>query len=454
MPEVPNSNTQPGGKAKLSIPKEGLSHQQVLETMRTYQQKDARWQTGQTWSLVYFAGQTHSDFIKQAHNLFMAENALNPGAFPSLARFENEVVSMTASLLGGDEAVAGTMTSGGTESIFLVVKTYRDYARHYRPEIKTPEIVLPVTAHPAFDKACHYLDVIPVFVPLTDELRVDLDKYRQAITSNTIFLVASAPSYPHGTLDPVEALGQLALEKELPLHVDGCLGGFMLPWLKKLGYPIAPFDFSVPGVTSLTADLHKYAYAAKGASVVLYRNRQYRRFQFYVTTRWPGGIYPSSTAAGTRPGGPIAAAWAALQAIGENGYLEMAQRTMAVTQKLKAGISALGELQILGNPVMSVFAYTSPVINIYAVADQLEAKGWLVDRLQHPAALHLMVTLAHEQSYEAYLNDLKEAVEFVKQHPKAGDQGKAAVYGMLAQSTDPAQLVETMLRSLDKTYDN
>jgi len=257
--------------------------------------------------------------------LFFSENALNPTVFPSLRRMETEVVAMTAALLGGDEHTVGNMTSGGTESLLMAVLTAREWGRAHKPDVQAPEMVLPATAHPAFEKAAHYFGVRPVHVPVGPDLRADVERMRAAITPRTVLLVGSAPSYPHGVVDPIVEIAQVAQEHGLLCHVDACVGGFELPFLRRLGYPVPDFDFQVPGVTSMSADLHKYGYAAKGASVVLYRDSALRRHQFFAYTDWPGGVYASATLAGTRPAGPIAAAWAVLHYLGEEGYLALAE---------------------------------------------------------------------------------------------------------------------------------
>jgi sphinganine-1-phosphate aldolase len=262
-------------------------------------------------------------------------------AFPSLRRMETDVVSMCAGILGGDDEVVGSMTSGGTESLFLAMKTYRDQARKERPHITAPEVVLPTTAHPALIKSAHYLGVKVVLVPPGPDFRADVAAMERAITPQTLFLVGSAPAYPHGVVDRITELSDLALSRSLPLHVDACVGGFLLPFVRKLGFPVPPFDFAVPGVTSMSADLHKYGFAAKGASTVMYRTAALRRHQFYVYSGWPGGLFGSATVLGTRPGGAIAAAWASLTALGHEGYLRIAGIIMKTTRAFIDGITAI-----------------------------------------------------------------------------------------------------------------
>ena len=434
------------------IPDQGLSPEYILDHMRELRAGDADWHSGQTWSLVYHAGDEHSAFLKEAHGTFFSENALNPIAFPSLRRFEAEVVRMTATMLNGNGDVVGTMTSGGSESILMAVKTYRDRARDLHPEIKRPEMVLPVTAHAAFLKAGHYFGVEPVLVRLDDDLRVDLSAVRTSISPNTILMVGSAPNYPHGIIDPIEELGEIALKHDLGFHVDACLGGFLLPWVEQLGYPIPHFDFRVPGVSSMSADVHKYGFAAKGASTILYRGAALRRYQFHVSTGWPGGIYASPSMAGTRPGGPIAAAWAALKRIGRDGYLEKAAGIMETTGRLLGGIKQIPGLRVLGDPPASIFAFTSDEIDIYAVGDLLDERGWHMDRQVKPASLHLMVTPVHAGLEDRFLSDLAAAVDEVRANPEASQAGQAALYGMMTSLPDQGMVDEIVLQMLDNLY--
>jgi len=401
------------------LPKEGLPADEVLAAMQRAREHDTRWQNGKTWSLVYHAGHDVTTLLKEAYTLFFSENGLNPTAFPSLKKFEAEVLAMVASLLGGDEETAGSMTSGGTESILMAVKTARDWARAQRPSIEQPEMVLPATAHPAFDKAAHYFGVKAVHTPITSEFRAHVAAVRAAITANTILLVGSAPSYPQGIMDPIVEMAQVAREKDILFHVDACVGGLMLPFVRKLGYDVPDFDLSVPGVTSISADLHKYGYAAKGASVILYKSRALRRYQFFVHTDWSGGIYASSTMAGTRPGGAIAAAWAVMNYLGESGYLALADTVMQTTLQLRQGIAALEGVRVLGDPLMSVLAIGSDQVNIYQVGDELTQRGWYLDRQQFPPSLHLTVNYAHAGVAERFLSDLEAAVAEAKKPSRA-----------------------------------
>jgi glutamate/tyrosine decarboxylase-like PLP-dependent enzyme len=414
-PAPPKATKEPVNEESVfPLPSRSEPAEEVLSRMRAIQEHDARWREGKTWSLVFHAGDEVTDLLKEAYTTFFSENGLNPMAFPSLRRFEAEVVAMTAGLLGGNQEVAGNMTSGGTESILMAVKSAREWGKANRPDITVPEMILPATAHPAFDKAAHYFNVKAVHVPVQEEFRADLDASQAAVTPNTILVVGSAPSYPQGVIDPIVGLAAIAQEHNLLFHVDACVGGFMLPFVRRLGYAVPDFDLAVPGVTSISVDLHKYAYAAKGASVILYKTRDLRRHQFFVHTDWSGGIYASPTMAGTRPGGTIAAAWAIMNHLGEEGYLSITETVMDTVAKLRDGIGRIDGVEILGDPAMSILAIGSEQLNVYEIGDELTLRGWHMDRQQFPPSLHLTVTHAHAQVADQFLEDLKEAVAQAK----------------------------------------
>jgi glutamate/tyrosine decarboxylase-like PLP-dependent enzyme len=419
--------------------------------MREMRTEDARWQEGRTWSLVYNAGEDLRRLAAEAYTEFMSENGLSPLAFPSLRRFEAEVLSIAAELFHGDTA-AGTMTSGGTESILMAVKTARDFARAERG-ISEPEMVLPATVHPAFQKAAHYFGVKALNIPVGPDFRADVNAMRAAIGPRTVLVVGSAPAYPHGVMDPLSELAALAQEKGVLFHVDACLGGFLLPFARRLGHDIPDFDFAVPGVTSLSADLHKYGYAAKGASLVLYRTPELRRHQFFTFANWSGGIYASPSMAGTRPGGAIAAAWAVLKYLGEEGYLRLARTVLDTSKALREGIAAIPGLKLLGDPRLSIFAFSSDSLDVYALGDAMEARGWKLDRQMMPPALHLMVTPAHAAVVEPFLADLRACAASLASGEPAPD-GSAAMYGMLGALPDKSEAEGFILQFMDALYAN
>ncbi|MBI5524712.1 MAG: aspartate aminotransferase family protein [Deltaproteobacteria bacterium] len=436
----------------MKIPSKGASREEVLSAMTKIGGRDADWRGGRTWSLVYHADEETSAMLKDAYSMFFSENGLSPIAFPSLRRFENEVVAMTAHMLGGGESAAGTMTSGGSESILMAVKAARDWARERFPKVDRPEMLLPVTAHPAFFKAAHYFDVKPVLVPVDAGFRANVAAARAMLTGRTVLTVGSAPAYPHGVIDPIEDLAAIAKARGIWMHVDACLGGFMLPWVRRLGHPIPPFDLSVDGVCSISADIHKYGFSAKGASTIIYRDAGLRRHQFFAWADWPGGLYGSPSMTGTRPGGAIAAAWAALMHFGEEGYLEIARGVMDTTRRLLDGIGEIPGLRILGEPAMSVFAFDSDRANIYTIGEVMAGRGWHMDRQHMPASLHLMVTPAHAAIVEPFLADLRAAAAQAEGTGASETTGMAAIYGMVGALPDRGAAVPMILDFLDQTY--
>ncbi|MCG8590262.1 MAG: aminotransferase class V-fold PLP-dependent enzyme [Proteobacteria bacterium] len=383
----------------------------VLGQMRKEKEADADWRGGRTWSLVYPAGEEIDACLEAANRLYLYENALNPLRFPSLRRMERDVVETTCGLLHGAESASGAMTSGGTESILMAVKTARDRAREERG-VRSPKLLAPYSAHPAFAKAAHYLGLELVQIPLDTDYRADVGAAREQIDEQTVLVVGSAPCYPFGVVDPIPELAALAAEHGTSFHTDACLGGFLLPFLERLGEPVPAFDFRVPGVTTISADIHKYGYCTKGASIIAHAHKDtLRRYQTFVYDRWPGGVYGSAAMAGARPAAPIAAAWAVLQFLGEEGYLAQARRIVATTRHLREGIESIPELRLHGDPVMSVLAFGSDEIDVFAVGDVLDEKGWCLDRQTQPDALHLMVSPEHDRVADALLDDLRHAVQ-------------------------------------------
>ena len=440
-------------RQKVILPIEGIAKNKLLEMMKEVRKEDVNWRDGKIWSLVYHASDEHSDLLKQVYNMFFSINALSPMAFPSLKKFESEVLSMTIDLLGGNRRSCGTLTSGGTESILMAVKTYRDWARDKFPKIKEPEMVLPSSAHPAFEKAAEYFDVKSIRVPVDDKThRADVKAMKNKLTENTILIVGSACDYPRGVVDPITELGALAEERGIGMHVDACLGGFMLPFVRKLGYEIPDFDFTVSGVTSISADIHKYGYGAKGTSTILYRKEDLLRYQFSAFVDWSGGIYVSPSMRGTRSGGEIAAAWAALNVLGEKGYLKLAKLVMDTTEKLIDGIEQIPELYILGKPDMSVYSFTSDKLDMYYLADVMEKRGWHLDRLQFPNALHMIVNPHHSKVVESFLRDLSNSVEEVIKNPGKKAEGSAALYGMIATLPDRGSVKNFVIDFLKDQY--
>ncbi len=434
----------------ITIPEVGKSREEIMSEMMKAREKDAKWEEGRIFSLVFHYSDEHTEFLKEVYTSFFHENGLNPFAFQSLKKFESDVVKMVANLMNGDDNVVGCMTSGGTESILLAMKTYRDYARWKRGDrYLVPEIIIPDTAHVAFEKAGEYFDIKMIHAPVNRDGRVDIKAVEDRITSRTIALVGSAPNYPCGAVDPIFELGELAQKYDLLLHVDACIGGMVLPWWERLKQNVPPFDFRVPGVTSISVDIHKYGYSAKGASVILYRSIEIMKHQIFVYVNWPGGIFMSPGMLGTRPGGAIASAWASLMSLGQDGYIRNTELLIDTVERFQNGVKSITGLDIVGKPCGPVFAYysTDKDLNIYAVADLMEEKGWHIDRQQKPPSIHQMINPTHRNIVDKYIDDLRESVEKVRRNPDIQKYSKAPTYGMLANV--PARgLVEREVRKI------
>ncbi|MET0311306.1 MAG: aspartate aminotransferase family protein [Burkholderiaceae bacterium] len=415
------------------LPEQGRPPDEVLAEMRGFSAEDPDYKGGRLWSLVYWLDDDLDGFLAEAYRMYASANGLNPTAFRSLKELENRIIATTASLLHGTPGVCGVVTSGGTESCLLAVKTYRDMARALRG-VRKPEMIIPPTAHVAWFKASEYFGVKIRLLPLAPDLRADAGKLARLVNRNTVMILGSAPEYPHGLIDPIAAMGEISQARGVPLHVDACVGGLILPFMEMNGHRLPKWDYRVPGVTSISADVHKYGFASKGASTITYRSIDILRHQMFVQQDWPGGVFASPALLGTRPGGAYAAAWAALQYFGVAGYCELARRTSAAFRKIKEGIDAMPELQVIGDPQGPLLGFRSRDrdVNIYAVGDQMDAKGWQVNRLQDPEGLHAMVTANHEASADAYLADLRAAVDAVKADPSLAQKGHAATYGMMA----------------------
>lgn len=404
----------------MNIPEKGRTKEDVFRQMEEYRGNDLETHGGRTWAYVYDHGRREVEAAaKEAYVMFLSENGLDPTAFPSLLRIENDLVGMALTHLNGGRDAAGTFTSGGTESIMLAVKAARDFYREKKPEIKRPEMVLPVTAHAAFHKAAHYMDIRPVLVPVNEHtFKADPAAMRAAVTPDTILLVGSAVSYAHGVVDPIGALGELALERDLWLHVDACVGGWLLPYFRRLGEPVPDFDFTISGVTSMSMDFHKYAYCPKGASVVLYRNKGYRKYQIFACAGWTGYAVVNTAIQSSKSGGPMAAAWAELQLLGDDGYLEIAEKTLTATRKVIAGLGAIPELDIMSKPEFCLVAFTSEEINIFHLLDEMRALGWyLQPQLASGGSrenVHLSITAAGLPRVDDMLEALRQCVARVK----------------------------------------
>jgi len=417
----------------MRLPQQGRPEDDILSDLSGFSDKDPDYKHGRTWSLVYHIDEAHDDFTARAYRMYSSANGLNPAAFQSLKRMESQIISIVAGLLHGGPDTCGVVTAGGTESCLMAVKTYRDMARK-KKRISNPNMIIPATAHVAWFKAAGYFGVKAKLLPMDKDLNTDISRLKRMIDRNTVMILGSAPEYPHGTIDPIAAMGEIAQARDIPMHVDACVGGFILPFMALNGVDLPDWDFRVPGVTSISADLHKYGYAAKGASTILYRDLDLLKHQMFVYQDWPGGVFASPALLGTRPGGAYAAAWAVLQKLGTEGYRDLARQTTQAVEILKSGIERIDGLRILGHPQGPLLAFGSSArnVNIFAVADQLELKGWSVNRVQNPDGIHAMVTAQHLAIADDYISDLEQAVATVRAHPELARTGGAATYGMMA----------------------
>ncbi len=431
------------------LPEQGRDRAEVLaEVQELARAERPRWEEGYASGAVYNGDREHIDFLAEVYAAHSQSNPLHVDLWPSATKFEAEIVSMTRSMLNGADDVVGTVSSGGTESILLAMKAYRDHSGK-------STIVAPETAHAAFDKAEQLLGVRLVKVPVADDLRADVGAMSDAIDDDTAVVVGSAPGFPHGLIDPIEELSELARERGVGFHTDACLGGFVLPFAERLGYEVPSFDFRLPGVTSMSCDTHKFGYAAKGTSVVLYRGNELRHSQYFAVTDWPGGMYMSPTLAGSRPGALSAACWAAMVTIGEQGYLDATRRILEVAAQIKRGIAAIDGLHVLGDPLFNVaFAADDPgELDIYRVMDAMSTRGWSLNGLHRPSCLHVCMTLRHAEPgvAERLLSDLGASVEEVLAQPEA-EGGMAPVYGMAATLPDRQIVADVLKTYMDLWY--
>lgn len=405
----------------MKMPAKGLGEDALFDKLTHFADRDIPWRAGKTLAYIYDGGPDVERVAKRAYMQYLTENALDPTVYPSLARMERELIGIAASMLGGDENVTGNFTSGGTESCMLAVKTARDWARAVK-KIREPEIILPVTAHAAFHKGADYFGLKKVLVPVdTETFRAIPGEIEKAITPDTALIVASAVSYAHGVVDPVTEIGAVAQKHNVLFHVDNAIGGFILQYFRRLGQPVPDFDFSVPGVTSISMDWHKYGYCPKGAAVILYRNKELRRFQIFTCADWTGYTIINPTMQSAKSGGPVAAAWAVINFVGDEGYLAYARRTLAATQIIKSGIEGIADLRILGAPDANLLAVTSDSFPIFNVIDEMNELGWYVQPQfgfhGSKENIHLSIGQSALEKAEGFVADLKTAVARAREIP-------------------------------------
>ena len=409
----------------MNLPEQGRAWDDIHADMMTRGSGDAKWRDGKTAVYVFNAGDDIAAIQKEAYAAYMSENGLGPLAFPSLAQMEKDVISMGLGLLHGPEGATGAMTSGGTDSITMAIKTARDYARANGRAKERANVILPQSAHLAFDKACHLMDIEVRRIPLKTDgsFEADVSAMEAACDVDTIMMVGSAPNFPHGIIDPIEALGEAATRKNVWLHVDACVGGYFAPFARMNGVPVPPFDFDVPAVCSMSADLHKYGYAAKGASTVLFRSQELYAHMPFDLSCWSGAPMKTPTLAGTRPGGAISAAWAVMNYLGVDGYRRLQGLVCDTRKRVEEGVRALG-FEVLGNPMLGLIAFRHPDHHAFAIYGEIFKRGWFTSATKEPPSLHLMLSPRHADFIDAYLADLAESVKAVASAADAGTPQK------------------------------
>ncbi|KAJ3216766.1 hypothetical protein HK099_005741 [Clydaea vesicula] len=458
-------------KKNTSLPIKGLSEKEVKNELVKFKELEhVNWQKGRVSGAIYHGGEDLSKLLTEAYGMYAIANPLHPEIWPGVRQMEAEIVSMTLSMYNAPSTGCGSVTSGGTESILIAVKTYRDWA-YSTKGITNPEIVIPVTAHAAFDKAAHYFKIKVHHIPIDPKTaKVNIKLLKRALNPNTIMIMGSSPNFPHGIVDDIPALAAIAKSHNIGMHVDACLGGFIVPFLEKAGFPLPHYvDFRVEGVTSISCDPHKYGFAPKGNSVVLYSNKELRNFQYHVLTDWPGGVYASPSIAGSRPGALIAGCWAAMMSHGEEGYVNSTKDIVKVTRKIADAVSEIPELELVGKPLVSVVAFRSNKnfsLKTYGLADLLSRKGiekqfltsykmknkkigWHLNILQFPEAIHIACTLPTIVGSDDLINDIKSSVELLKKDPNAGNGDVAAIYGTASSVPDRSILEDVTSGFLD-----
>lgn len=416
-----------------ALPQKGRSMEEVIALAKELRDTlDHKYSDGSVSGCVYHGGEEFSNFINKVMELYQWTNPLHSDVFGAARKMEAELASMVVGMYNGrGRGACGAVTSGGTESIGMAVKVYRDWGRATLG-IENPTIVLPITAHPAFDKAAAYYGVRLIKVPVGRSGRVSPKELESMIRADTVAIVGSSPTFPHGTIDPIRELSEIAYHRGIGMHVDACLGGFVVPFLKQAGFEDPYVDFRNRGVTTISADTHKYAYAPKGTSIIMYASKELRKFQFFTTAEWPGGIYCSPGASGSKAGNVIAGAWAAMIHYGNEGYVDACKRLVSTRIKITDAIAETPGLQILGTPTASVFALTSDTIDVYLLNDQMKSRGWMLTPLQFPAGLQFSLTLLQTNPgvSDKFIADMKEiSAALLKENEEKKARGEKVAVG-------------------------
>ncbi|PVU95921.1 hypothetical protein BB561_001502 [Smittium simulii] len=449
-----NEDAKNGIPDYISLPAEGMTDDAVLEILES-RMKEGKidWKNGRVSGAIYHGGDDMVNLTNKAISLYNVTNPLHPGVFPGLRRLEAEIVAMTLEMFHGDNEQCGVTTSGGTESIIMSIRAHLQFAKSTK-NITKPNIIVPVTIHTAFDKACDYFGIEIIHIPIDEKTgKVVLSAVKNAINYNTIMLAGSAVNYPHGVMDDIKSLSEIAQKYNIGMHVDCCLGSFVIAFMEQAGYDVDVFDFRLPGVTAISCDTHKYGFAPKGTSVLMFANKELRRYMYFIATKWPGGIYASPSMPGSRPGSLIAGCWAAMTSMGKQGYISSCKNIIESRMKIQKGIESIKELFIIGNPICSVVAFGSiKSVNIYSIKDSMEKKGWDLSTLHYPPALHIACTMLTIGNEEQLLEDLQASVNEVIADPMKYSAGSAAMYGAAVSLPDDAPIETIAAGFIDSLY--
>ncbi|XP_071848508.1 sphingosine-1-phosphate lyase 1-like isoform X2 [Apostichopus japonicus] len=443
-----------GQKYLTHLPQKGMQADKLIEIVKKDYKglETTHWENGRCSGAIYASGEENDRMMSEVFSMFVGANLLQPDVFPGPRKMEAEIVAMVCNMFKGGKDACGVVTSCGSESILLACKSYRELA--YKRGITKPEILMPESAHAAFVKSGKYFKMKVVKVPLDKKtFRVDFQKMKKMINSNTAMLVGSMPSFPHGACDPIQEIAKLGKKHNIPVHVDQCMGGFLTPFAGK-EFKLPPCDFSVDGVTSISADTHKYGKAPKGSSTLLYSHPKYREGQYFTYTDWSGGIYASSTMAGTRSGAIMATCWTALMSNGIDGYKQTADKVLKCRQYIEKNLHGISGIKVFGEPGVNIISFGSDAFDIYRLGDILTSKGWHMYTLQMPAGLNLAITplFVEGSTRDDFLSDVREGTAKIMKDPSAKSEGMAAIYGMAAKIPDQAIVSEFITGYLDAYY--
>jgi glutamate/tyrosine decarboxylase-like PLP-dependent enzyme len=436
-----------------ALPERGWRKEEIFSKLREYLRDDLDPFSPRLFTIAFEPGvEELREVAHEAMKMGAFKNVLDFTEFPSMIRLEKDIVDAAISLMNGDEETVGTFTFGGTESVFLAVKAARDRFLLKKGQITIPEIVMPVTGHPCYDKASEYMGLKVKRVGLDERYRADSEAIKEAITEDTAMIVGSAPNWPFGTIDPIRELAEIAKERDIWLHVDACVGGFVLPFMKRLGEEIPDFDFRIEGVCSISLDPHKYAYTPIGASVVLFRRKFHKMFSQYVNMRWPGYPIVNPAVISSRSEASLAAAWAVMHYLGEEGYTRLAKKIINARNRIARGVREQG-FEIMGDP-SAIMAFTSGELNLFKLSDEMAKKGWYlmpqkgIAKMNIPPTLHLTLTPVHEETADQMLEDLRECVGKVRGQAPGELESFLGAFGLLLDMTAPGEMDLASLGSL------